>query len=89
LLQKIPAFVKLFRDAFPMEATSGDISALINDQTEFREQATFLRTLVTRNRAFDKFLAGDDRALTPGQLRGAKLFFTPAANGAGGAGCFT
>jgi cytochrome c peroxidase len=81
-LQKIPAFVKLFRDAFPEEG------GLINDETEFRAQATFLRTVVTRNTAFDRFLAGDNRALTPAQRRGARLFFTPAAGGAGGAGCF-
>jgi hypothetical protein len=60
----------------------------VNDQTEFRAQATFLRTVVTRNTPFDRFLAGDDSALTPAQLRGARLFFTPAAGGAGGAGCF-
>ena len=60
----------------------------MNDQTEFRAQATFLRTVVTRNTPFDKFLAGDDGALTPAQRRGAQLFFTPAT-GAGGAGCFT
>jgi len=88
-LQKIPAFVKLFRDAFPMEATSGKINDLINDVTEFRAQATFLRTVVTRNTPFDHFLAGDNGALTEGQRRGARLFFTPATNGQGGAGCFT
>jgi cytochrome c peroxidase len=92
-LLKIPAFVKLFRDAFPEEAAMADarndLTILVNDMTEFRAQATFLRTVVTRNTPFDKFLAGHDRALTPAQLRGAKLFFTPAANGAGGAGCFT
>ena len=91
-LLKIPAFVKLFRDAFPEEAaqadTKGDLTLLVNDQTEFRAQATFLRTVVTRNTPFDRFLAGDDSALTPAQLRGARLFFTPAAGGAGGAGCF-
>jgi Di-haem cytochrome c peroxidase len=90
-LRKIPAFVKLFRDAFPQEAAadSGDLKTLISDDTEFRAQATFLRTVVTRNTPFDRFLAGDNHALTPRQLRGAKLFFTPAAGGAGGAGCFT
>jgi hypothetical protein len=91
-LLKIPAFVKLFRDAFPEEAAQadakGDLTLLLNDQTEFRAQATFLRTVVTRNTPFDRFLAGDDSALTPAQLRGARLFFTPAAGGAGGAGCF-
>jgi cytochrome c peroxidase len=92
-LLKIPAFVKLFRDAFPgladLADDKKDLTILVNDQTEFRAQATFLRTVVTRNTPFDRFLAGDDRALTPRQLRGAKLFFTRAAGGAGGAGCFT
>lgn len=92
-LLKIPAYVKLFRDAFPEEAAQADamkdLKLLINDQTELRAQATFLRTVVTRNTPFDRFLAGDDDALTASQRRGAKLFFTPAANGAGGAGCFT
>jgi cytochrome c peroxidase len=90
-LRKIPAFVKLFRDAFPMEAGAdkGDLTTLISDDTEFRAQAAFLRTVVTRNTPFDRFLAGDNHALTPRQLRGAKLFFTPAAGGASGAGCFT
>ncbi len=90
-LQKLPAFVKLFRDAFPEEAaqsdTAKDPNILINDQTVLRATATFLRATVTRNTRFDRFLAGNNRALTPRQLRGAKLFFTPAANGAGGAGC--
>jgi cytochrome c peroxidase len=91
-LKKVPAYVKLFRDAFPEEAAqydaTGDLGKLINDITEFRAQATFLRTVVTRNTPFDRFLAGDNHALTPAQRRGAKLFFTPAAGGAGGAGCF-
>jgi hypothetical protein len=92
-LLRIPAFVKLFRDAFPVEAAqadaANDLTILVNDQTVFRATATFLRTVVTRNTPFDKFLAGDDGALTLAQRRGAQLFFTPAAGGAGGAGCFT
>ena len=90
-LLKFPAFVKLFRDAYPVEAAQADAqndpTLLVNDQTVFRALATFMRTIVTRNTPFDKFIAGDDRALTPRELRGAKLFFTPAT--AGGAGCFT
>ena len=89
-LLKIPAFVQLFREAFPKEAAeadaSNDMTKLVNDVTEFRAQATFLRTVVTRNTPFDKFLAGDQGALTPAQQRGAKLFFTKAENR--GAGCF-
>ena len=87
---QIPAFVKLFRDAFPQEAaqadTANDLTILVNDQNVFRATATFLRTVVTRNTPFDHFLAGDNNALTPAQGRGARLFFTPAT---GGAGCFT
>lgn len=89
-LLEIPAFVKLFRDAFPEEAAEADaqndMTILVNDETELRAQATFLRTVVTRDTPFDKFLAGDDAAMTPGQLRGAQLFFTEAQDG--GAGCF-
>jgi Di-haem cytochrome c peroxidase len=88
-LLNIPAFVKLFRDAFPVEAAeadaSHDMTKLVNDVTELRAQATFLRTVVTRNTPFDRFVAGDDHSLTAGQRRGAKLFFTKASEG--GAGC--
>jgi cytochrome c peroxidase len=90
-LLRFPAFVKLFRDAFPDEAAQADaahdLNILVNDQTALRATATFLRTTVTRNTPFDRFLAGDDHALTARQLRGARLFFTPAGDGRGGAGC--
>jgi cytochrome c peroxidase len=90
-IQKVAAFVKLFRDAFPAEAAqadaAGNMNLLINDNTVLRARATFMRTLVTRNTPFDKFLSGDNDALTAGQRRGAKLFFTAATNG--GAGCFS
>jgi Di-haem cytochrome c peroxidase len=90
-LQNNPAFFQAFREAFPTEAAKYDQTKnkddLVNNFTQARAVATFLRTVVTRNTPYDKFLAGDDKALTPAQLRGAKLFFTPAANGGGGAGC--
>lgn len=91
-LQKIPAYVKLFRDAFPEEAkqadaAGGNLNLLINDLTVVRATATFLRTTVTRNTAWDRFLAGDNAALTTAQRRGARLFFTSARRG--GAGCYT
>ncbi|MGI8960919.1 MAG: cytochrome-c peroxidase [Bryobacteraceae bacterium] len=90
-LQEIPAFVKLFRDAFPEEAAQadaqGNLDPLINDITVLRATATFMRTIVTRNTPFDKFVAGNNKALTAPQLRGAKLFFTAAKDG--GAGCFS
>ncbi len=82
-------FVKLFQDAFPREAAeaaaTSDPTKLVNDVTVLRATATFLRTVVTRNTPFDRFVAGDDRALTASQRRGARLFFTKATEG--GAGC--
>ena len=91
-LQQFDTYRKLFRDAFPEEAAqydaSGDINKLINDITVLRATATFLRTTVTRNTPWDRFLRGEDNALTPAQRRGARLFFTPATGGAGGAGCY-
>ncbi len=92
-LQNFKTYQKLFRDAFPEEAAQAaandDLSLLINDQTVLRATAAFMRTVVTRNTPWDRFLAGDNNALTLAQRRGARLFFTPAAGGAGGAGCFT
>ncbi|MEI9947908.1 MAG: cytochrome c peroxidase [Pseudomonadota bacterium] len=99
-LQKIPAFIELFRQAFPEEAQDYDackkanpsgvcqeaLGKLVNDETVVRATATFLRTAVTRNTPFDRFLAGRD-SLTARQRRGARLFFTNAQQG--GAGCFS
>lgn len=93
VLQTIPAYRKLFREAFPVEAAQSDADAnldkLINDETVLRATATYMRTVVTRNTPWDLFLAGNTRALTFAQQRGARLFFTPATNGRGGAGCYT
>lgn len=90
-LQKYATYRKLFRDAFPQEAAaadaSGDINLLINDMAVIRATATFLRTSVTRDTPWDRFLAGADHALTRAQRRGARLFFTAAD--AGGAGCYS
>jgi len=90
-LQKFATYRKLFRDAFPAEAAAadakGDLNLLINDITVLRATATFLRTTVTRDTPWDRFLAGESGALTAAQRRGARLFFTPARSG--GAGCYT
>jgi len=99
-LTKIPAFIELFRQAFPDEARDYDackqadpnavcqdeLNKLVNDDSVLRATATFLRTAVTRNTPFDRFLAGDD-TLSARQRRGARLFFTKAEDG--GAGCFS
>jgi hypothetical protein len=90
-LQKVKVYQKLFRDAFPEEAAqadaAGDLNLLINDVTVLRATATFLRTVVTRNTPWDRFLAGENGTLTDGQRHGARLYFTAANNG--GAGCYT
>lgn len=93
-LQGIPAYVQLFRDAFPEEAAladaaNGDLDLLINDVTVVRATASFLRTVVTRNTPWDRFLAGDDQALTAAQRRGARLFFSDPRGAAGAAGCYS
>jgi cytochrome c peroxidase len=110
-LEQLATYRKLFRDAFPEEAAQapgcspetpplpGSCDLLINDLTVLRATATFLRTVVTRNTPWDRFLTGDNRALTAAQRRGAKLFFTPATannnkddDGEGrtrGAGCYS
>jgi cytochrome c peroxidase len=99
-LQKIPAFIELFKQAFPDEAQGYEacekavpsggcqqaLNMLVNDDTVLRATATFLRTAVTRHTPFDRFLAGAE-ALTARQRRGARLFFTKAEQG--GAGCFS
>ena len=91
-LQNFQTYRKLFRDAFPEEAAQadaagGDLKLLINDQTVLRATASFMRTVVTRNTPWDRFLAGSNGALTAKQRRGAKLFFTAADQG--GAGCYS
>ena len=99
VLEQIPVYRKLFRDAFPAEAAMatgcvpesapvpGACDNLINNVTIFRATATFMRTVVTRNPPWDRFLAGENGALTPAQRHGARLFFTSARSG--GAGCYT
>lgn len=88
-LQSRPAYMELFADAFPEEhaakIASGNFDDMCNDDTIERAIAAFLRTVITRNTPFDRFLAGFDAALTTRQLRGARLFFDDTANG--GANC--
>ncbi len=98
-LQQISTYRQLFREAFPEEAAQAPgcvpqsppdpraCDPLINDLTVLRATATFMRTAVTRNTPWDRFLAGDNGALTSVQRRGAKLFFKKAVDG--GAGCYS
>jgi len=100
-LQKIPAFIELFRQAFPDEgqdyatcrkaapnaACQDELNELVNDSNRTAcDRDVLAPPAVTRDTAFDRFLAGEN-SLTARQRRGARLFFTSAQEG--GAGCFT
>lgn len=73
-LGALPAYVQRFEDAFPQEAAG----AVVNSSTLSRAVAAYERELVTRNSPFDRFVNGDDDALTAIQTEGLELFFERA-----------
>jgi cytochrome c peroxidase len=66
-LRGVPEYVALFRGVYG-EDTAIDAAQLSG------AIAAFERTLVTRGSAFDRYLAGDQAALTPEQRRGLDAF---------------
>ena len=64
-LQEDENYVKLFAELYPEGITEATITNAIEE---------FERTLVTPNSQFDKWLLGDDNALTTQELRGYELF---------------
>ena len=64
-LQQDENYVKLFAELYPEGITEATITNAIEE---------FERTLVTPNSQFDKWLLGDDNALTTQELRGYELF---------------
>lgn len=64
-LQEDENYVKLFAELYPEGITEATITNAIEE---------FERTLVTPNSQFDKWLLGDDNALTAQELRGYELF---------------
>jgi len=66
LLQSIPGYVAEFKRVFGTDKI--DIDKVTNAIAAFEE------TLVTPNSRFDKWLKGDDKALSPKELAGYKLF---------------
>lgn len=64
-LEKDRAFAKAFKEVYPDGLNETNITNAIEE---------FERTLVTPNSAFDKWLKGDDAALTEEELRGYELF---------------
>jgi cytochrome c peroxidase len=68
-LQSLPQYVAMFQKAYPGEGiTEGTIAKAI---------AAFERTVVSRESAFDRWLAGDRSAMTLSQWRGYKVFSDP------------
>ena len=68
MLKGIPGYAKLFEAAFPSDK---DRITMPNAETAI---AAFEATLITPNAPFDKFLRGDDNALSAEQKEGLKLF---------------
>jgi cytochrome c peroxidase len=68
MLQSVPGYTLEFRKAFGTDKIN---IGMVTDAI-----AAFEETLVTPNAKFDKWLAGDDDAMTPTELRGWELFKT-------------
>lgn len=65
-LRGIPTYVSMFEKAYPGEG--------VTEQTIAKAIAAFERTVVVNDSAFDRWLAGDRKALTAEQWRGFKVF---------------
>lgn len=69
-LQADHSYHELFAAAFPADA------APINYHNVVQALASFVRSLISGNSAYDRYLAGDKAALSPSARRGMDLFFS-------------
>lgn len=69
-LGAIPGYQAMFASAYPGEP--------IVVETIAKALAAFQRTVVSNDSPFDRWLAGDSRAMTPEQYRGYKIFTDPS-----------
>ena len=72
LLQRLrdePTYAALFRDAFPGAADPYSIGNVA------RALASFQRTLISGDSPYDRYVAGDEDAISEAAKRGADLFF--------------
>lgn len=67
-LRQVPDYRRRFKEVFETEAFTIDHVAMAI--------ATFERTILSGNAAYDRFKAGDKSALTVGQQRGMNIFFS-------------
>jgi len=70
-LTRVPEYAPLFEAAYPGEPISA--------QTVSRAIATFERSVVSGRAPFDRWVGGEDRALSPAARRGFVLFNTKAS----------
>jgi cytochrome c peroxidase len=68
-LRTLPGYRAMFAKAYPGEP--------IGEETLAKALAAFERSVISRDSAFDRWLAGDVRALTPEQYRGFRVFTDP------------
>jgi cytochrome c peroxidase len=66
-ISKIPYYQKTFQNVYGTKITTYGMSRAI---------ASYIRTLVTSNSPYDRYLQGDDSALNDSQKRGKELFFS-------------
>jgi cytochrome c peroxidase len=71
VLKGIPGYVDRFKKAFG----TGDF----NIDHVAKAIATFERTVLSGNSAYDKYQAGDTKAMSPAQVRGMNVFFNKSA----------
>lgn len=69
-LRSNQGYREMFQRAYPGEP--------IDEQRVAKAIAAFERTIVATDSPFDRWVAGDDNAMTPSQLRGYKVFVDPA-----------
>ncbi len=80
-LRSIPEYEMLFRTAFPARADSvdaGHLVSTIDSVSTARALAQFIRSLDGSNAPYDRFVAGDESALSDSQKRGLETFYGKA-----------
>ncbi len=65
-LEAVPGYATWFKEVFPSEGITGD--------TIVKAIATFERTVVSEYAPFDKWVAGNENAISPSARRGFELF---------------
>src|SRR4029450_2444211 len=69
-IRRVPGYVEAFDKAYP--------GAPISREPAANAIATFERSLVSRDSAFDRWILGDALAMTPRQIHGFRVFIDPA-----------